>query len=124
MELTNETLRQILKEAFDLGYNNSSEFRAELIEELLSGFWKKQEAKSKAEDYRVYSSDELQKMPEGTIFQHPDKGRGWIIVRPGTREKSMHFQKGGVVAIINNQEPWDKPMKLLHTDSLGEQHDD
>jgi hypothetical protein len=122
MELTNETLRLLLQGAFDLGYNNSSEFRAELIEELLAGFWKNQETKSKVEEYKVYSSNELQKMPEGTIFQHPEMGRGWIVVRPGTREKSMHFQKGGIVAIINNQEPWDKPMKLLHTDSLmGEQ---
>jgi hypothetical protein len=122
MELTNETLRQLLKDAFDLGYNNSSEFRVELIEELLSSFWKNQEAKAKTEEYRVYSYEELQKMPEGTIFQHSDRGRGWIVVKSGS-ERRMQFQKGGLVAIINNQEPWDKPMKLLHTDSLMESSD-
>jgi len=119
MELTNEILKQLLREAFDLGYNNSQEFRSELIEELLVEFAKKQENKVKPEEYRVYTCEELRKMPEGTIFQHSERGRGWIVVRPGTKgEKAMRFDKGEIVSIVNNQVPWDRPMKLLHTDSV------
>jgi hypothetical protein len=111
MEISVELLKKALGEAFDLGYSNSNEFKNDLIDELLS-----QLRKTPSEEYRVYKCAELKKMPEGTIFNHVTRGRCWIVNRSdGT--KAMKFQKGDVIGLLNDNEPWDRPMKLLHSET-------
>jgi len=112
VELSIEKLKQLLGEAFDLGYYNSNEFKNELIDELVGKM--QAEAVKTEEAYRVWKCDELRSMPEGTIFNHFTRGRCWVIVRTDG-EKAIQFQKGGVVGLIKDNEPWDRPMKLLHS---------
>lgn len=109
MELTVETLKHLLGNAFDFGYRNSHEFKDELINELMSNI-------QPEEKYRVYKCEELKAMPEGTLFHHTTRGRCWIVIRPDGK-KAMQFSKGGsTIGIINDNEPWDRPMKLLHAE--------
>lgn len=109
MEFSIDTLKQLLCEAFDLGYHNSNEFKHDLIEELLG----KLQTSKVEETYRIYKCSELRLMPEGTIFHHVTRGRCWVIVR-SDGSNAIQFQKGGVIGLINDNEPWDRPMRLLH----------
>lgn len=110
MELSNESIKRILGEAFDLGYNNSNEFKEELLEELFKTLKEKP-----IEEFRVYKISELKNLPEGTIFDHSERGRCWIVVR-GDGQKAVQFQKGGVISLVQDSVPWDQPMKLLHSE--------
>lgn len=116
MELSIDTLKQLLGDAFDLGYHNSNEFKHDLIEELLGRLDRLQTVKTE-EAYRIFKCEELKAMPEGTIFQHTTRGRCWVIVRPDG-SKAVQFQKGGIVGLISDNEPWDRPMKLLHSEKV------
>jgi hypothetical protein len=110
MEITPEQLKKLLGEAFDQGYENSQEFKEQCIEEILAGYKDRQE-----EQYRIFKVAELKGMPEGTIFHHSTRGRCWIIGLPdGT--KQMQFEKGQKLNLTNDNEPWDRPMRLLHTE--------
>ena len=115
MELSIEKLKQVLGEAFDLGYQSCNEFKNELIGELLV----KMQTVKVEEAYRIYKCDELRNMPEGTLFQHSSRGRCWVIVRQDG-SKAIQFQKGGVaIGLIKDNEPWDRPMKLMHSECLS-----
>ena len=115
MEFSTETLKQLLGDAFDLGYQNSNEFKNELIEELLS----KMQTMKVEEKFRIYKCDELRSLPEGTLFQHSTRGRCWIIVR-SDGSKAVQFQKkGGAIGIVQDNEPWDRPMMLMHSEPNG-----
>ena len=114
MEISVDTLKQLLSDAFDLGYMNSNEFKHELIEELLG---KLQTTKAE-EAFRIYKCAELRNLPEGTLFQHSTRGRCWIIVRQDG-SKAVQFQKGGMsVGLVQDNEPWDRPMKLMHSEKV------
>jgi hypothetical protein len=110
MEITPDKLKQLLSEAFDSGYENSQEFKEQCIEEILSSHQTKQE-----EQYRIFKVAELKKMPQGTVFHHSTRGRCYIVTRPDG-SKEMQFDRGQKLSIINDTEPWDRPMRLLHSD--------
>ncbi len=120
MEISTEALKTLLGEAFDLGYQQSAEFKDDLIQELMT----KVPTKSKDNTFKVYTVTELREFPEGTLFEHKTRGRCWVVLRQ--KEKAIQFQKGGqvvslpekgqIVGLISDGEPWDKPMKLLHSE--------
>ena len=112
MEISTDTFRRLLAEAFDLGYYNSNEFREQLIEDLL--------AKSEdtgLDEFRIYKCSELKQLPEGTVFNHSTRGRCWIIKHSSSIMKAMQFQSGEVIAFTADMDPWNVPMKLLHSSS-------
>jgi hypothetical protein len=111
MEITTEKLRDLLSEAFDAGYENSQEFKGDCIDEILARHHARQE-----EQYRVFKVAELRKLPEGTIFHHSTRGRCWLEADSAGGKYMMFANKGQKLALINDTEPWDRPMKLLHSE--------
>jgi hypothetical protein len=124
MELSTDKLRAVVAEAFDLGYHNSAELKDQLIDELITRCMVKEEPQ-----YRIFKVAELKQMPVGALFQHSTRGRCWIEAKPdGT--KQMRFENPGAksdagkeersgktVSLSTDDEPWDRPMRLLHKES-------
>jgi len=109
MQVSKEQLRKMLYEAFDFGYNNSSEMKEQVVADLIKKY-----NLDKQEDFLIYNITDLQRMPLGTIFEHSTRGRCWIVNKDGRR--AMQFDSE-VLEFNNEGDPWDKPMKLLHSDS-------
>ena len=109
MEISTELLKKMLNEAFDAGYSNSAELKTQLIDEILQSV-------NQEETERVYTVEELRKMPEGAIFQHQCRGRCWIINKRG--KKVMCFETGETMEFNMNNDPWNIPMKLLHIERI------
>src|SRR5690349_13279275 len=108
MDIPADTLAAILGEAFDCGYYGSASMKKQYIEEIL--------AKHRiidTNDYRLYTAKELSDCPEGTIFHHLSRGRCWVIAK-ASGKKCMQFEKAGILDFESNEDPWDKPMKMLY----------
>ena len=112
MDISADSLKKLLERAFDAGYESSGDLKAEVVEEIVAD-WQRQSQ----EKYRVYSVEELKRMPNGAIFRHATKGRGWIATNGSG--KHMHFQTGETVMFTQTGDPWDKPMQLLHVDETA-----
>lgn len=112
MDISTERLKNLLGEAFELGYQNSAELKNQLLEELML----RAETEVSLEDkYKIYKVEELRNQPVGAVFQHMTRGRGWIIQKHDG-SKWMEFQKGSVVGFNQDGDPWDRPMRLLHAE--------
>lgn len=110
MEIPLDKLTALVNEAFERGMSGCSDLKQQDIEELFGKYQIRE-----TEDFRVWSVDELRKMPEGTIFQHLLKGRCWIVSRAnGTR--FMQFDRGQAIDFNTNIDPWDKPMRLIYSE--------
>ena len=110
MEITLEKLSSLVSEAFDRGVQGCADLKQQELDDLFQKFQVREK-----EDFRVWRAEELRKMPEGTIFQHLTRGRCFMKTRAnGT--KFMQFDKGQAMDFNSDQEPWDKPMRLLHSE--------
>lgn len=111
MDISTDTLRSALGQAFDAGYSNSAELRDQLIQEIIEGMQSK-----KDEQYRVYKVEELRQMPVGAVFHHCTRGRCWIEAKQDG-SKHMKFESNKTVSFTSDAEPWDRPMRLLHKEA-------
>lgn len=109
MEISLERLVKLLDEAFDMGYEGCYELKNTYISELMA----KAQTKD-ASEHKVYKVQELKSFPEGTIFQHSTRGRCWIAIK-SNGNKYMQFEKGEIMELCSDEEPWNMPMQLLHT---------
>jgi len=100
-------LKNLLEEAFEAGYKSPLDMKSQIVTQILNK-WKNSE-----DHYKIYTVADLKKFPEGTIFQHLVLGRCWIIEHKGN--KQMQFADGKKVHFTQDGEPWDRPMRLMHT---------
>ena len=101
MEIPLDKLTALVNEAFERGMSGCSDLKQQDIEELFGKYQIRE-----TEDFRVWSVDELRKMPEGTC---------WIVSRAnGTR--FMQFDRGQAIDFNTNIDPWDKPMRLIYSE--------
>lgn len=111
MHICWDDLVRLVGAAFDKGYEGSFEEREATIRELLHSFG------LHGQEFRVWSLAELQKMAEGSIFEHIQSGRCWLV--NGRTGKYMRFQTGlGVV--LEHGGPWQYPMRLIYDARTGE----
>jgi hypothetical protein len=109
MEIPYDKLTALVSEAFDLGVQGCADLKSQEIQDLFAKY-KIQEN----DEFRVWTAEELKKMPEGTIFTHLLRGRCFIQSR-ANGSKFMQFAKGQAIDFNSNLDPWDKPMKLVST---------
>lgn len=110
MEITLEKLTSLVAEAYERGLSGCADLKQQEIDELFQKFQVRE-----TDDFRIWSSKELQKMPEGSIFHHLLRGRCLIVSRAnGT--KFMQFDKGQAMEFNSDQDPWDKPMRLVYSE--------
>lgn len=124
MDISLEKLRKIIDEAYEAGLVGCREFKQQDLEGIIS----KHQADKDNVDYRIWSCAELKKMPTGSVFQHLQRGRCWIVQR-ANGSTYMQFEKGSWqsdgkngpsgpgIDFNSDNSPWDKPMKLLYSHS-------
>lgn len=111
MEITLERLVTLLGKAFDMGYEGCYDLKKTYIEELLIEAQKK----DTNDQFKVYKVKELKELPEGTIFQHSTRGRCWIATKTNG-SKIMQFEKGEVIELCSDNEPWNMPMQMIYSE--------
>ncbi len=116
MNIETDRLKFWLGQAFDSGYQNSQDLRDQIIDDLMVDVIKDQTPKAD-EGYRIYKVAELKKMPAGTVFHHSIRGRCYLFPKSdGTN--CMQFEQGQASGLTSDADPWDHPMKLLHTEKI------
>jgi hypothetical protein len=109
MEIPIDKLTALVNEAFDRGLHACADLKQQEIEDLFVKYQIKEN-----EDFRIWKVADLKKMPEGSLFHHLIRGRCWIVARAnGT--KFMQFDKGQVIDFNTDSDPWDKPIRLIHS---------
>lgn len=109
MEIPLDRLLALVNDAFDRGMTGCSDLKKQDIDDLCAKYNIKD-----TDDYRVWRAAELREMPDGSIFQHLLNGRCWVVSRAnGT--KFMQFDRGQAVDFSCDGHPWDKPMRLIHS---------
>lgn len=106
-----EIVDEMLKEAFDRGYDTCSELKDAIIKEIAS----KYEGKlTVGEVYRQWKVEELNQLPVGTIFSHSILGECRVLADP-KGIKYMKFSNPKLLAAAFNKDdyPWDSPMKRV-----------
>lgn len=108
MELSNERIKGLMGQIFDKSYFSPNELKSVIVEESIADFIMRETNSS-----RVYTVVELQAMPMGTMFEHSLRGRCWISAKSDGK-KCVHFQSGGTMNILQDGDPWNKPMRILY----------
>jgi len=108
VELEMTKFLEICREVYEAGMSGSGDLRENAIEEVLV-----KNNISLADKWKVYTTEELSKMPIDTVFIHSMWGRCRIAQRPDGEVKFMSFVGRGPVDFRSNLDPWDKPMKLV-----------
>ena len=110
MEIALDKLVALVNEAFDRGVQGCADLKRQELDDLFLKYQVRE-----TDDFRVWKADELKKMPEGSIFQHLLRGRCWVVAR-ANGSKFMQFAKGQAMDFNSDQDPWDKPMRLIHSE--------
>lgn len=106
MEISLEKLTLLVEEALERGYAGCQDLKQQEIVEL----FEKHDIKESI-SFRIWTVEELRKLPDGTVFDHLNRGRCWVMSK--TSEKCMMFTNGTSESFYSNTDPWDKPMKLM-----------
>jgi hypothetical protein len=108
MEISLEKLTDLVNEVYERGRSGCADLRQQEIEEAFQKFQIRND-----EDYKTWTVEKLRTLPRGTIFQHLIRGRCFIAEKADGM-KFMQFDKGQALNFNSDQDPWDKPMRLIH----------
>lgn len=106
--MSSDKISAMLSRAFDSGQSVCGDLKDQVIAEILQDFNVK-ECESLLRPWKV---EELNQMPDGSIFHHVSKGRGWIVSR-ADGSKYMQFRSGMMFGFSSDNDPWNQPMKLI-----------
>lgn len=109
MEIPLDKLKSLVSEAFECGLHGCADLKQQQIDDLFAKYGVKN-----TDEFRVWSVNELQKVPTGSIFQHLIRGRCCVMER-ANRTRFMQFDKGQAIDFNSDTDPWDKPMRLIYT---------
>ncbi len=106
-------LKEIIKKAYEAGYNGCMEMVEEFTDEMLIIVQKEIASKEHGDgEWRIWLTEELKKKSVGTLFEHSRLGRCWIDGR-SEKDKCMRFENGDHRFFIQNIEPWDELMREI-----------
>lgn len=116
LKISEKQLEDMLSEAFEHGHSGCFELKAQCIQELIENI--------KSQDqglWRIFTVDEIRKLPSGTKLYHSQLGAGQIHdfmligSSPSQSEKYIQFRKDKME--LNDQSwPWTEPMRLIAID--------
>lgn len=109
MEIEAQAVKKALVEAFESGSNNPMDCCDEVIDRICQKFGVRDEEWN----YKLWTVEELRKMPLRSTFHHAIMGRCWISEHSGG-EKFMRFDKHGQSEFRSDSSPWDVEMRLLY----------
>jgi hypothetical protein len=105
-------LKEIIRIAYAAGHAGCLDLQDLYADEVLQEITKEIQQEGRGSgDWRLFSAEELRKMPVGTIFEHSRLGRCWID--GSENRKCMTFADGNTSFFVQNIEPWDEPMRNL-----------
>ena len=108
-----QRLREIILKAYENGNAGCLDLKDQYADEALQELVEEM-AKSKGVgtgELKVYTVEELKKFPLGTVFEHSRLGKCWI---DGTEKiKTMTTEDGQTFHLMENDEPWNEPMRQI-----------
>jgi len=111
MEIAIDKLTALVNEAYKCGLNGCADLQAQEVDELLKKYHV-----NNSDDFRVWDVKTLQSMPKGTVFAHILHGRCWINERANGTKYMQFNERGRIIDFNSDGDPWDKPMKLIHSE--------
>lgn len=106
-EITIDKIVELINEAYERGLTGCADLKKQDIDEIIGKVCLKRE-----DNYRIWTVAELKKMPSGSIFHHMVRGRCYIDTK-SNGIKFMQFDRGQITDFNSDNDPWDKPMKLI-----------
>lgn len=112
--ITLQKLKKLLGDAYEAGYGNSLELKACYVEEIAAAILgEPEETFGPNEGWKVFKVRELREIAVGTIFDHSARGKCWVELHHGSRERHMKFENGEICHFYQDSRPWDEPMRII-----------
>lgn len=113
MDLTIDKISEILSEAFDGGYvgNTLNEVLAEIIEKYKID--EKNDVIVDTNEFRIFTCEELQSLPIGTVFHHSILGKCRINKKFGNSYMKFDDESLMPAGFNTDSYPWDMSMKII-----------
>lgn len=107
-----ERLRQLFVKIYEDGHTGCLDLKEQYADEALQQLLEEMsKEKGISGDLKIYTVEELKKLPLGTIFEHSRLGKCWI---DGTEKlKTLTVEDGQTFHLMENDEPFNEFMKII-----------